>query len=385
MKKRPIIKVVLIILALAVVVLIAIGPVRLHKARKAVDEFAVEQGIDVKYEPAEEINSKETLLTEIWQLALWEEKTREKINASFGHTDKEYSARETESKSGYEKEEELLSFAMKEKWRKLRGNLDQEVKDAVSLLFEKAGSAYGLNEQAVRTCYAKDYFGKITEVMQSVENGAGMEAYNLARYGLGDDWSALPMDMAYGLRPKLITAGCEAALLSAVKSNELYEVSSAVGSAEKFSNRYHVTVDGLESAKKKEERLEYANKPDIPAVGMSTSQARSTKLGSPTRTTKESQSWSHKKHTYGDMVWEKSGQQIFRAHYLDGEITDVYDSRNTTAKSPWVSSLSGSSHSSFDPDDHDIEAYYDDNRDEYDDYDDAYEGFLDDEGAWDDY
>ena len=41
--------------------------------------------------------------------------------------------------------------------------------------------------------------------------------------------------------------------------------------------------------------------------------------------------------------------------------------------------------SSFDPDDHDIEGYYDDNRDEYDDYDDAYEGFLDDDSAWDDY
>ena len=39
----------------------------------------------------------------------------------------------------------------------------------------------------------------------------------------------------------------------------------------------------------------------------------------------------------------------------------------------------------FDPDDHDIEAYYDDNRDEYDSYEDAYEGFLDDESSWDDY
>ena len=54
-------------------------------------------------------------------------------------------------------------------------------------------------------------------------------------------------------------------------------------------------------------------------------------------------------------------------------------------KSPWVSSRKSSSKSSFDPDDHDIEAYFEDNRDEYGDYDEAYEGFLDDEGAWDDY
>ncbi len=49
------------------------------------------------------------------------------------------------------------------------------------------------------------------------------------------------------------------------------------------------------------------------------------------------------------------------------------------------SSRSSSRRSSFDPDDHDIESYYDDFRDEYDDYDDAYDGFLDDEDAWDDY
>lgn len=49
------------------------------------------------------------------------------------------------------------------------------------------------------------------------------------------------------------------------------------------------------------------------------------------------------------------------------------------------SNSSSSRKSSFDPDDHDIESYYDDYRDEYDDYDDAYDGFLDDEDAWDDY
>ena len=38
-----------------------------------------------------------------------------------------------------------------------------------------------------------------------------------------------------------------------------------------------------------------------------------------------------------------------------------------------------------DPDDHDIEGYYEDNRDIYKDYDDAYDGFLDDEDAWSDY
>ena len=39
----------------------------------------------------------------------------------------------------------------------------------------------------------------------------------------------------------------------------------------------------------------------------------------------------------------------------------------------------------FDPDDHDIEGYYEDNKEEYDSIDDAYDGFEDDPDAWDDY
>ena len=277
---------------------------------------------------------------------------------------------------------------MNEKWRSLRGSLSQTVKGEIPLLFEKAGRSYGLDEQAVQACYTKDYFRKITEVMNYVEKDAGTEAYGCARFGLDDDWSALPMDIAYGLQPELIMAGCEEALLNAVKSNELYEVSSEVRDAKEFEKRYNVTVNGLKNAEKRKERLEYAEKPDIPAVGMSTSQARSTKLGAPTKTTKETGSWQRMKHTYGDIYWYQGDRLIFWAHYMDGEIKDVHDLRNYTNKSPWVrssGSSGSSSHASFDPDDHDIESYYEDNRDEYDDYDDAYEGFLDDEGVWDDY
>ena len=40
---------------------------------------------------------------------------------------------------------------------------------------------------------------------------------------------------------------------------------------------------------------------------------------------------------------------------------------------------------SRDPEDYDVEGYYDDNRADYDDYDDAYEGFEDDPDEWDYY
>ena len=62
-----------------------------------------------------------------------------------------------------------------------------------------------------------------------------------------------------------------------------------------------------------------------------------------------------------------------------------YKDKKAEKKTTSRSKSSGSGESSFDPDDHDIESYYDDFRDEYDDYDDAYDGFLDDEDVWDDY
>ena len=183
----------------------------------------------------------------------------------------------------------------------------------------------------------------------------------------------------------MMIEACEADLAEATKKNELYEIRPALRSAEDFSNRYGVEIDSLSRAKSKQSRLEYDSKPDVPRVGMSTSSARSTKLGAPARSTSDSQSWAGKKHTYGDMYWEQGGRQVFKAHYLDGSITDVWDTRNASGKRSGYRPSPDSRKSSFDPDDHDIEAYYQDNIDEYDDYDDAYEGFLDDDSAWDDY
>ena len=90
------------------------------------------------------------------------------------------------------------------------------------------------------------------------------------------------------------------------------------------------------------------------------------------------------------MYWESGGRTIFWAHYLDGEITKVSDTRSSTATSPWRSEKSRRSSGttstrSFDPDSHDIESFDYDYGDEYDDYDEALEGFLDDEDMWDDY
>ncbi len=45
----------------------------------------------------------------------------------------------------------------------------------------------------------------------------------------------------------------------------------------------------------------------------------------------------------------------------------------------------GDNANEFDPDDHDIEGYYEDHQDEFDDYEDAEDAFEDDPDEWDDY
>jgi len=64
------------------------------------------------------------------------------------------------------------------------------------------------------------------------------------------------------------------------------------------------------------------------------------------------------------------------------------DSPKTTEKTEATTAKkknSTSATTAVDPFDHDIEAYYEDNKDIYDSFDDAWDGFEDDVDAWDDY
>ena len=59
---------------------------------------------------------------------------------------------------------------------------------------------------------------------------------------------------------------------------------------------------------------------------------------------------------------------------------EPYNSNTTHHKA-----AQGDGKTDFDPDDHDIESYYEDHKDEFDSIDEAYDTFEDDESAWDDY
>ena len=61
------------------------------------------------------------------------------------------------------------------------------------------------------------------------------------------------------------------------------------------------------------------------------------------------------------------------------------EEKKKTARSGGSSGSSRNSYSTVDPSDHDVEAYYEDYKDEFYDEDDAWDDFEDNEEYWDDY
>ena len=134
---------------------------------------------------------------------------------------------------------------------------------------------------------------------------------------------------------------------------------------------------------------------DVPIVGMSCYDAEETKLGTPSQTEKyDTESGEADKMTW---CWFKEGNVIFEAYYSNDTITAVEDKRSASVKRRYfgynsgsgssknsgASSGSGSGRESWedpvDPDDYNLDGFYEDYEDEFDDIDDAYDAFLDDE------
>ncbi len=383
------------ILAIVIIVFVVFFIVRqreISQIREEAREYAESLNVDLTFTPEEDYSTQEGFLKELIYLAEWTEDTSDYLDGPYGFDEDEILYYSKQSMNGFESKDKNLKIAMASEMYQMQQKADDGVRNGIAMLFDDTDRKYGIYKDSVVTSWEREYFPVVLTVNAFAEDGSGLKAYEYAIGDIDEEWRALSMDIAYGLYPDVILDGCEASLKNAIEERSLYRLEGSIQEAEDFSERYNVDINALSRAKTLKAHLEYEKKPEIPKAGMSVSLAQSTKLGPPTRKTSDSQSWSGKKHTYGDMYWDKNGVQIFKAHYLDHEITEVWDTRNSkgsyhkrystgssTSGSKKQSSLSG------DPDDHDIEAYYEDNWDEYVDYEDAYDGFMDDEDAWDDY
>ena len=93
--------------------------------------------------------------------------------------------------------------------------------------------------------------------------------------------------------------------------NDWFYVSTAADSSEQFQERRGVEIEGYKTARSREKRLEYDNKPGIPRVGMTLLTAYDTKLGAPTRTTREKSTYAGADHFCGHLYWGLGGRQNF--------------------------------------------------------------------------
>ena len=312
-----------------IIAIFSVGAVRSWLADNRAREFAKETGIDISYTISSEPETVEEAMRELYDLAVWAEGVSPQIDKAFGRSKSREYAWIEKDPGGFASKEELDKYAMRKRWKYMHQDLSSTITDVAAKIIAPFSEEIPFSANSFSECFYHRWFDLIIRTVDLLDQGKAEEAYSGARFSnIRYAWKMVPMDIGFTLYPDLLVTGCEEHLDDAMKHDKYDYLDRKVMCAYQFSKRYDAHVKNLKKAQDKRDRMLDAKIRSYPS---------------------KSSSYSRKSRSSG-----------------------------TTAYNP-------SRGSTFDPDDYDIEAYYDDNRDEYDDYDDAYEGFLDDDSAWDDY
>ena len=321
---------------LACIIVAAILQIPKWRAYREVKIYAQGLTIRMEYTLPEKLNTTEEKLITLKGLVEWEEEARLAINNAFDRNNEDPDEEETENDPWFlENRDVFYEYARKKQWKSMRLTLKDNAIQAIEQFFEKAEQVPGTSLVEVKRSLQKDRFKTACLIMDLAEKGDYHSAYTRSCKGTTSDGGGLYRALAFGLYPDQMKKECEKELQEDLKDHgdRVYLLAADVLWMEDYvSKPFGIKIDGLDEAREKVNRME--------AEERAKSRAASKKLSS---NNASSSSSSAKKNSYRP------------------------------------------SSSSRDFDNYDIEAYYDDNRDEYDDYDDAYEGFMDDDGAWDDY
>ena len=312
-----------------IIAIFSVGAVRTWLADNRAREFAKETGIDTSYTISSEPETVEEAMRELYDLAVWAEGISPQIDKAFGYKKSRAYDWKEKDPGGFASKEELDRFAMWKRWKHMHQDLSSTITDAAETIIAPFSEEIPFSAYSFSECFYHRWFDLIIKTVDLLDQGKAEEAYSGARFSnTRYAWKMVPMDIGFTIYPDLMVTGCEKHLDEALNHDNYEDLDRKVMCAYQFSKRYNAHVKNLKRAQDKRDRMLDAKIRSYPSKSSSSSRKSS--------------------------------------------------SSGTTVSNP-------SRRSSFDPDDHDIEAYYDDNRDEYDDYDDAYEGFLDDDSAWDDY
>lgn len=306
------------------------------KITREVRTYVEELPVRMEYAVPEQLSTRDEKLTALLNLVRWEEETRTAIDTAFDQDETVLDEEETEEQPWIlDSRDVFYEYARKKQWKSMRLTLQERAEQAIEELFEKAGEIPGTSRGEVKQSLQKGRFKTVCEIMDLAGEGNYHLAYTKACKGTLTDGGGLYRALAFGLYPDEMKKECEAELQEDLKNHGdmVYVLDADVLWLEDISKQYGIRIDGLAEARKKVNQMKAKERQ------------------------KSSASSSGKSSSYGTSSSKKS--------------------TNSNSYRP--------SSSSRDFDQYDIEAYYEDNRDEYDDYDDAYEGFMDDDDAWDDY
>ena len=306
------------------------------KITREVRTYAEELPVRMEYAVPERLSTRDEKLTALLNLVRWEEETRTAIDTAFDQDETVLDEEETEEEPWIlDSRDVFYEYARKKQWKSMRLTLQERAEQAIEELFEKAGEIPGTSRGEVKQSLQKGRFKTVCEIMDLAGEGNYHLAYTKACKGTLTDGGGLYRALAFGLYPDEMKKECEAELQEDLKNHGdmVYVLDADVLWLEDISKQYGIRIDGLAEARKKVNQMKAKERQ------------------------KSSASSSGKSSSYGTSSSKKSTSSNSYRPSSSSRVFDQYD----------------------------IEAYYEDNRDEYDDYDDAYEGFMDDDDAWDDY
>ena len=349
MIKRPhrnIMRTVLILAALGIIAAIAVSPIRKSQAQHKAEDFAQEHPVTISFTAAKEMEDVSSFASELVRLARWEESVRSRIDLTYDnyHKGNLNLVKDMSQVSGYQSKADLEKDAFAAKWKQLRMKLQQETLTGLDSIYFNAGSEIARipKQQGVKEYYLRDRFSKLCDVISRAESGNPSELFSDYKPGWtyssnsDDEWT-IP-DLLYLLWPDEIRNGYESKVQEAIDSagqndpNEsIRNLDHALKDAKGMQERYGCIFSNREAGEKLLDDLRQKRREEAAAA------------------------------------------EEARKKRIQEQLDKIYSSQHEYYSDP------------IDPDDFDIDGYYEDYRDEFDDEDDAWEGFLDDEDAWEDY
>ena len=156
-----------------------------------------------------------------------------------------------------------------------------------------------------------------------------------------------------------------------------------------YDERARKNREYAEAEAKKKREEEKARMKAAPYVGMSESKINDTDLGkAEAHMNYNTQCINGEIYSANMYYFKKGGDLVFTARCVNGKVYNISDLRDNPVKNantePYRPKKT-TEEKKIDPDDLDIEGYYNDYKDDFESIDDAWDDLLDNEDLWDDY